>query len=400
MIWLRLSLLAFVAAVASSVAAQAKTPPDTPSPLALNAPKPDAIKPPSPEALQASIDRGVDYLLRSQHAKGYWGSARNTKGLNIYAPVPGAHGAFRAAVTAMSLMALIEIEPPQAKNEKVTAAIDRGAAWLLENLDDVRRATPDAIYNVWTHAYGIQALVKLHQRTSDDAERERIKKLIVQQVDMLDRYESVDGGWGYYDFNVGARVPTSSSTSFVNAAVLVALYEAKEIGIPLPEKMVNKALAATERQRKPDCSYFYGEYLKTHPMAGINRPGGSVGRSQACNLALYLWKQKPINQAVMAAWLDRLFTRGGWLDIGRKRPVPHESWFQIAGYFYYFGYYYGARCIDELPEEQRPFYQAHMAHTMIDRQEKEGSWWDYPFYDYHEAWGTSFALMSLVRCRP
>jgi hypothetical protein len=195
-------------------------------------------------------------------------------------------------------------------------------------------------------------------------------------------------------------VPTSSSTSFVNAAVLIALHEAKQIGIELPEKMVKKALAATERQRKPDCSYYYGEYLKSHPMAGINRPGGSVGRSQACNLALYLWKQKPINQAVMAAWLDRLFTRGGWLDIGRKRPVPHESWFQVAGYFYYFGYYYGAQCIEELPEKQRPFYQAHMAHTMIDRQEKEGSWWDYPFYDYHEAWGTSFALMSLVRCQP
>jgi hypothetical protein len=216
---------------------------------------------------------------------------------------------------------------------------------------------------------------------------------------MLDRYESVDGGWGYYDFNVGSRVPTSSSTSFVNAAVLVALYEAKQTGVAVPEKMVQRALAATERQRKPDCSYYYGEYLKHWPMADINRPGGSVGRSQACNVALYLWQQKPINQAVMAAWLDRLFARGGWLDVGRKRPIPHESWFQVAGYFYYFGHYYGALCIEQLPQDERPFYQALMARTMLERQEKEGSWWDYPFYDYHEAWGTSFALMTLMRCR-
>jgi hypothetical protein len=378
--------------------AQAKEPQDKPAASALTGPKPDAVAPPSAEALEAAIDRGVDYLLRSQHANGSWGSARNTKGLNIYAPVPGAHGAFRAAVTAMSLMALMEVDREK-QNEKVTAAIDRGAAWLLENLDDVRRASPDAIYNVWTHAYGIQALVRLHARTTDEAQRAEIRALIEQQIDMLDRYESVDGGWGYYDFNVGSRVPTSSSTSFVNAAVLVALHEANAIGIAPPAKMLHKALAATERQRKPDCSYFYGESLKHEPMAGINRPGGSVGRSQACNLALYLWQQKPINQAVLAAWLDRLFARGGWLDIGRKRPVPHESWFQIAGYFYYFGHYYGARCIAELPAEQRPFYQAHMAQTLLARQEKEGSWWDYPFYDYHEAWGTSFALMSLVRCR-
>ena len=32
-------------------------------------------------------------------------------------------------------------------------------------------------------------------------------------------------------------------------------------------------------------------------------------------------------------------------------------------------------------------------------QEPEGSWWDYPLYDYHKPYGTAFALMSLRRCR-
>ena len=57
----------------------------------------------------------------------------------------------------------------------------------------------------------------------------------------------------------------------------------------------------------------------------------------------------------MAAWLDRLFTRGGWLDIGRKRPVPHESWFQVAGYFYYFGYYYGRSALRNCPKNSGRF---------------------------------------------
>ena len=110
---------------------------------------------------------------------------------------------------------------------------------------------------------------------SDQAQREQIKKLIVHQVDMLDRYESVDGGWGYYDFNVGARVPTSSSTSFVNAAVLVALYEAKEIGIALPEKMVNKALAATERSASPIAVTI------TANTSSTRRWPASIGRAEA-----------------------------------------------------------------------------------------------------------------------
>ena len=37
---------------------------------------------------------------------------------------------------------------------------------------------------------------------------------------------------------------------------------------------------------------------------------------------------------------------------------------------------------------------------MLDRQEKDGSWWDYPLYDYHQPYGTAFALMTLQRCLP
>jgi hypothetical protein len=32
-------------------------------------------------------------------------------------------------------------------------------------------------------------------------------------------------------------------------------------------------------------------------------------------------------------------------------------------------------------------------------QEKDGSWWDYPLYDYHQTWGTAMAVSALVRCQ-
>ena len=62
---------------------------------------------------------------------------------------------------------------------------------------------------------------------------------------MLTRYESVDGGWGYYDFRYQANQPTSDSISFVNGAVLVAFAEAKAIGVEPPERVVKRAIAAT-----------------------------------------------------------------------------------------------------------------------------------------------------------
>ena len=89
------------------------------------------------------------------------------------------------------------------------------------------------------------------------------------------------------------------------------------------------------------------------PGAGISRPGGSLGRSQACNVAMRIWGDELVTDEVLVTWLDRLFARNVWLDIGRKRPIPHESWFGVAGYFFYYGHYYAALCIEQLPPAER-----------------------------------------------
>jgi hypothetical protein len=270
----------------------------------------------------------------------------------------------------------------------------------MEHLPHVRRAEPEAIYNVWTHSYGISALVEMLKRHPDDKARaDRIKQLIRDQIGMLERYESVDGGWGYYDMKVHTQKPGADATSFCAATGLIALHDAKQIGIDPPEKMVQRAVASIIRQQKPDFSYFYGEYLKWSPMMDINRPGGSLGRSQACNLALRVWGDKKITDDVLVDWLDRLFARNLWLDIGRKRPIPHESHFSVAGYFYYYGHFYAALCIEQLPADQRGPHCDQLAHLMVKLQEKDGSWWDYPMYNYHQQYGTAFALMTLGHCR-
>ncbi|MGA1354682.1 MAG: hypothetical protein ACO32I_07940, partial [Candidatus Limnocylindrus sp.] len=214
------------------------------------------IDAPTAAEIRASMTRGVEFLLQNQQENGSWGSPTRTKGLNIYAPVPGAHHAFQAAMTALCIMALHELRDGSAG---VDLALEKSEAWLLEHLRDLRRATGDAIYNVWGHGYAIQALVRMHARHADNqAMRAEIEELIRLQFEMLQRYESVDGGWGYYDFRYQANQPTSSSISFVNGAILVALAEARDIGVEPPERMVRRAVDATTRQQKSDFSYLYG----------------------------------------------------------------------------------------------------------------------------------------------
>ena len=177
------------------------------------------------------------------------------------------------------------------------------------------------------------------------------------------------------------------------------MYKRQEIGIEVPERLTKRAFDATKRQQKPDFSYAYGEYLKLRPMRGINLPGGSLGRSQACNIALRMWGDEKVTDKVMDTWLDRLWARNGWLSIGRKRPIPHESWFAVAGYFYYYGHFYASLCIESLTDKKNAnYHKGQLAAVILPLQEKEGSWWDYPFYSYHRPYGTAFALMTLSRC--
>lgn len=368
-----------------------------PSAPAANLPlRPSQVSPLPASELDAAIERGAGYLCRTQNRDGSWGSPRWTGGVDRD-PVPGAFLSFATATTALCLEALLAADDSTA----VKNARARAEAFLVENLSKLRRADPDNLPNVWGHAYGIQVLAELSKREPvGSARRRRFEQLIREQIKALEHFETVSGGWFYYAR--GLQRPLAPSASFVNAAVLVALNRARPLGTEMDERVLARAIRSTAEQRKPDSSYLYSlssPLEKAAAKSPINRPAGSLGRSQACNLALRLWGDKRITDDVLKEWLDRLITRNGWLDMGRKRPIPHESFAQVAGYFFYFGHYYGALCIRQLPAADRPLYQNHVGRMLVRLQEPDGSWFDYPLYSYHKPYGTAFALLALECCK-
>ena len=58
--------------------------------------------------------------------------------------------------------------------------------------------------------------------------------------------------------------------------------------------------------------------------------------------------------------------RNGWLDVARKRPIPHESWLAVAGFFYY------GLCfpVKKLPENEQPEFKEKLSEILIPLQEK------------------------------
>jgi hypothetical protein len=353
----------------------------------------------SRESIDASIRRGVDFLIGDQNANGSWGSATRTKGINIYAPLPGAHHAFRAGSSGLALAGLIDSGDTR---PEVLAAIAKGAAWMEAEMPKLRRADQTTTYNAWGHAYGLRAMTRLHKIAKTDEEKAKWKRLGQEQVDLANRYMDINGGWGYLDLfdDMTTRKPTGITTAFTTATVLLAMREARDrMGVTLDERIVKVSLASIERQRTPDFSYVYSHDHIQRPRVPINRPAGSLARSQACNATLRAYGDEKVTDTVITEWANRFIGREGFLSIGRKRPIPHETHFQISGYFYYYGIYYFTESVAFLPVDQQPAHAAKLAKVILHRQEKDGSWWDYPLYDYHQPYGTGYALLAMAWCR-
>jgi hypothetical protein len=80
-----------------------------------------------------------------------------------------------------------------------------------------------------------------------------------------------------------------------------------------------------------------------------------------------------------------------------RRPIPHESWYQVSGYFYLYGYAYAAMVAQQLPEADQKRLWPKLVEQLLKCREPDGSYWDYPLYGFHKAYGTGLALMALAR---
>ena len=136
-----------------------------------------------------------------------------------------------------------------------------------------------------------------------------------------------------------------------------------------------------------------------HPAGGINRPQGALTRKPACDLALLRFDAGPTEDDLLAG-VRNLVEKRAFSRMALRRPVPHESWFQVSGYFHLFGVMNAAECFALLdPEAREPWRDGLIEEALVTRG-PDGAFWDYPLYGYHKPYGTAYALLALQILAP
>jgi len=342
---------------------------------------------PSQAEVRAAEGKALAFLLAHQEADGSFGSARNASFNDLWNN-PETHKAWTVGTTGLAVMALL------GEGAQVEPALRHGIDALVAK-SDLKRVSEWDLDDVWGYIYGLQALSRVLEdpRFAAGEERSGIAKAARTYLEKLAKCRA--GGWSYYAFDNSAYRP-EWSTSFTTAVAVLALVDAKKAGIEVPDGLIEPGLRAIEQCRLPSGAFTYSVEAIPSPgrLESLDNVKGAVGRIQVCHLAL-LEGGRSVSESDRARGLDQFFEHHRFLEIGRRRPIPHEAYYQIAGYFYFFGHYYAAEVIATLPKEKRGPYASQLLRIVLDTQEADGSMTDYVMHDYPRAYGTAYGLLVM-----
>lgn len=350
----------------------------------------------SRDDVRAAIEKGVAFLLADQNKNGSWGGPQDsiTTWSGPMWPNPETHRAWKVATTGLCVAALAEV----GTTEEALSAMDRAVRYLADNAD-VKRPNEWDTMNNWAYIYGLQGLATAyaHPRYADSPLRAAIEQAVPKYAASLAHFQSINGGWGYLEFDLPRTRRPQWATSFMTASAIVAMEVAKRQGFEVDQKVIDRAAWLVRRCKLPNGAYTYR--VRTVPNLNseyIDQVKGSLSRIQVCQAALLMsGTDIPIEDRRFG--LAHFFRDHKFLEIAMHKPVPHEAFYYNSGYFYFFGHYYASLVIDGLSREDQTLYWPKLQHEILRMQRKDGSMWDYDVHRYDRPYGVAFGIMALRR---
>lgn len=321
--------------------------------------------------VKEEVQTAVNFYKGKQEAAGSFGADVSEAGVQGH-----------RAMTALMAMALISawefegVEKGPALNvppPTILKALD----FLLGSPEEIKALRgPDVWGNIWS----IALLARCYKKPAFKAKKDPIKAKIASCVGALERMEGPDGGWAYYDF------AKKTSGSFVGQAAINHMLDAREAGIDIPQPLLDRAV-----QHLRSCKQGPGVFMyRTTVHQTVE---GSAARAPGCEMALLRAGQGSKDDLAIA--VENFFTYRHIIEKIKGRKGTHMGTGGTAPYYFLFGHYWCARAIKELDRGRQMNSQARMRDLILQNQEPDGSFFDWPLTKPHKEYGSAFGALIL-----
>ncbi|MDY3552116.1 prenyltransferase/squalene oxidase repeat-containing protein [Gemmata sp. JC717] len=227
----------------------------SPQPVTAAAPQDDAKKK-FKKDVEASIEKGLEYLKKIQAQDGHW----EAQG-----------GQYPTSMTALAGMAFL-MEGSTLKEGKYSDQVKKAVDWFLAParqqpngmIGDVRNPTEQTRY-MYGQGFGTMFLASVYGEEEDKEQREKLEKLLKKAVEFICKAQTLKkhrkaegkevdiGGWGY----VSAAEGNNFDEGSVTITALQGLRAARNAGIPVPKENIDRAVNYLEACTTPKGGIIY-----------------------------------------------------------------------------------------------------------------------------------------------
>ena len=297
--------------------------------------------------VEATITRGLDFLVRTQDRTGAWRAT--------------GYGSYPTAMTALAGMALIGSGSTPTRG-KYWRAVRRATQFLIKQAqsDGVITVAAEEGRSMYGHGFSTMFLAQVYGMEEDPVLQKRLHKILTKAVNVICKSQSTAGGWYY--------TPDSrSDEGSVTVTQIQALRACRNAGIVVPIKTIQRAVGYIRKSANSNGSVRYS--LRS---GGAGRP------------------------ALTAAAVAVMYNAGKYDDpIAEKALKYAERTLPVNGSgqgHHYYAQLYMAQALYQKGDKRWDKYYSKMTKWLMRAQRKDGSWMG---DSVGQTYGTSIALTIL-----
>ncbi|MEY3160845.1 MAG: hypothetical protein RIT25_836 [Planctomycetota bacterium] len=290
-----------------------------------------ALPPGVTKEIQQSIQRGLDYLTKTQAADGSWRNA-------------GGYGSYPAAMTGLAGMALLcsGSTPTRGPHWK---QVRQATEFLMKHSDPnsgVISVPEEEGRSMYGHGFALLFLASVYGMEEDTARQQRLQKILSKAVTLIARSQSAAGGWLYTPDSGGDE-------GSVTVTQIQALRACRNAGITVPTTTITRAVQYIRKCANADGSIRY------------SLGSGGEGRP-----------------AITAAAVAVLYNAGSYDDPMAEKALEYsKKHVQVSGGnsgHHYYAHLYMSQALYQRGGKDWDDYYARMASWLMKQQRKDGSW--------------------------